>query len=353
MKRTKIDTLDRELRTIDPVRVEELHPHCDSTAERLLEAIISSESTQADGRSSRRHPRFGRKLPSKRVLAAAAAVGIAVLAAVAIGLPNDVGGNHTARAELQKAADAAASQPVESAQSPYLFLKTKFTSVDTSVGHGKTWSTYHSEVREEWVAADGSGRRRAVEQPARFVGRADREGWEAAGKPQVLPDGVEVTEDSLPPGGFGEGVGSEDPSRLPTDPSALAKRLQQDAEAAGGNVPVAARTLDLIGEVLRNPAAEPELRAALYEAAALVPGVEYLGQMTDIVGRHGVAVGLTSSYSGGRTLYALIYDPNNSKALASEEIAQEQPSFADTEAPYVISATIFLSSERVDSLSKY
>ena len=107
----------------------------------------------------------------------------------------------------------------------------------------------------------------------------------------------------------------------------------------------------MIGEVLRDPAAAPELRAALYEAATKISGIEYLGEAADPIGRHGAAVGVTSTYSGGRTLYSLIYDPQTSEVLATETTALEPVSFADAEAPLVTSATIYLSSRAISSLS--
>jgi hypothetical protein len=48
----------------------------------------------------------------------------------------------------------------------------------------------------------------------------------------------------------------------------------------------------------------------------------------------------------------LIYDPRSSEALATEAIALAPASFADTEAPFVTSATIYLASGSAESLSK-
>jgi hypothetical protein len=46
-----------------------------------------------------------------------------------------------------------------------------------------------------------------------------------------------------------------------------------------------------IGDLLRNTIAPPEVTAALYRAAALIPGVTFVHNATDAIGRHGVAVG--------------------------------------------------------------
>lgn len=65
----------------------------------------------------------------------------------------------------------------------------------------------------------------------------------------------------------------------------------------------------LIAELLQNPFAPPDLRAALYEAEALVPGIENLGPARDLLGRKGIAVGARSANSGAPTVYSLIVDP--------------------------------------------
>jgi hypothetical protein len=311
---------------------------------------MGHESGSASSAESR--PRRGAY--RKRAFAAVAAAAIAALALV-IGLPGGVSGNHDALAALNEVAEtAAATQPTTpTGDRPYLYLKTQFMSVDTSVANGTAWSVYKSETKEEWAANDGSGRRLVVEEQPKFVGPVDRANWEAAGMPNFLPadGGARTTESSLPAGTFDDGFPDKELSALPTEPSALSEALRQRAENIHSDVPTPAGTLELIGEILRNPAASPELRAALYEAAALVPGIEYLGEKVDVTGRTGVAVGLVSAYSGQRTLYSLIYDPSSSEALAMEATALESAAFADTEAPFVTSATIYLASGSANSLS--
>lgn len=352
--KSRSDTLNRELSSLDPVRPEEMdQARCDAAAEALLYSILSAElEPREDSVSPAKGPSKGR-LRSKRTLAAV--VGVAMVAALtlAVGLPNGINGNHDAMAALDEVAGTAASQPIQSTQLPYLYLKTQSRTIDTSVAHGKAWSVYRSEIREEWAAGDGSGRRRVTEEPPQFVGPADRAAWEAAGKPNFLPaNGGHTAEESLPAGSLEDGVGGEELSALPTEPTALSQSLRQRAEDIHSSVPIPARTLELIGEMLRNPVATPELRAALYKAAAMVPGIEYLGERTDVTGRKGLAVGVVSTYSGGPTLYSLIYDPRNSKALAMEATVLEPVAFADTPAPFVISATIYLASGRTESLSR-
>ena len=73
----------------------------------------------------------------------------------------------------------------------------------------------------------------------------------------------------------------------------------------------------LVGDDLRETATLPAVRAALYEVAARIPGVELIGNVTDRAGRAGVAVAMTDTKS--RTRQVLILDPKTSQLLAEEE----------------------------------
>jgi len=75
-----------------------------------------------------------------------------------------------------------------------------------------------------------------------------------------------------------------------TNPRTLYARLY----AAGGSP---AEVFTEIGDTLRSRPAPATLRAALYRALALVPGVRLVGRVTDSVGRHGTAVGLCTTAS--------------------------------------------------------
>ena len=77
---------------------------------------------------------------------------------------------------------------------------------------------------------------------------------------------------------------------LPADPRVLLHRirllktggLSPDAEAFG-----------TIGDLIRESVMPPRVSAALYRAAALIPGVTVISAATDAIGRPGVAVSLT------------------------------------------------------------
>lgn len=74
---------------------------------------------------------------------------------------------------------------------------------------------------------------------------------------------------------------------LPTDPTALLQKIhaltkgQGDADAAA---------FAYLGELLREQMAPPAVSAALYRAAALIPGVVIVPDVVDAAGRHGFGV---------------------------------------------------------------
>ena len=75
---------------------------------------------------------------------------------------------------------------------------------------------------------------------------------------------------------------------LPTDPRALLDRIYTQTKGHGSTPDQEAFVT--IGDMLRESAAPPQITAALYRAAALIPGVTSVPDATDATGRHGVAV---------------------------------------------------------------
>ena len=74
-----------------------------------------------------------------------------------------------------------------------------------------------------------------------------------------------------------------------------------------------------LGDALRESPAAPALRAGLYRALALVPGIELLGARSDSRGRAGTAVAFTA---GGRRS-ELIFDPATGDMLAEQTVVTD------------------------------
>jgi hypothetical protein len=123
-----------------------------------------------------------------------------------------------------------------------------------------------------------------------------------------------------------DGVGGKCPNRgsfndptyrflqsLPTSPQTLLNMIYAATKGAGQSPDQEAFTT--IGDMLREAVAPPDISAALYRAAALIPGVRVVPHATDILGRPGVGVQFArkviQSPAPG-VPYRETYDPNGS-----------------------------------------
>ncbi|MER6115635.1 CU044_5270 family protein [Streptomyces sp. NPDC001743] len=86
---------------------------------------------------------------------------------------------------------------------------------------------------------------------------------------------------------------------LPTDPDALLKKIY--AESAGQGNGKDQEAFTVIGDLVREQLMTPELTAALYRAAAKIPGVVLVDEAKDAVGRSGIAIARVDEHSGERT----------------------------------------------------
>ncbi|GAA4635733.1 hypothetical protein GCM10023196_082370 [Actinoallomurus vinaceus] len=75
---------------------------------------------------------------------------------------------------------------------------------------------------------------------------------------------------------------------LPTDPKALLALVYKESASFPLSRDTAAFTV--IQDLIRNSVLPPKLRAALYGALAAIPGVHFAKDVTDVAGRHGVAL---------------------------------------------------------------
>ena len=162
-------------------------------------------------------------------------------------------------------------------------------------------------VKETWWASDASGR---------------------AAFDCTIPNCDNVW-GSGPTGTFGPGKfpTDSDVTGLSTDPALLAGQLLERTGPAGespepGQISPgpeltpgvsAGSEWRAITELLRDPNTEPDLRAAIYQVAKTVPGVEVMDATTDPAGRAGV--GLRFPYDGGQVV-EYDFDPATLQLLA-------------------------------------
>lgn len=100
---------------------------------------------------------------------------------------------------------------------------------------------------------------------------------------------------------------------LPTGPDALLRRLTDEiaADQDARDTPAEDRdpdqdAFDAIGELLQETLMPPKTAAALYKAAAKIPGVSVDSDAVDAAGRHGIGVARDNTRYGWRT--AWIFD---------------------------------------------
>ncbi len=275
-----------------------------------LRARQASDLSPASSRPYRRHT----------VALAIAAAGLAIAIALPIALPGGRtgGADPAAAALLHRVAIRAAHQPPDPAPGPGQFLYSRSESAFTMlyvVGNGETFLFQARGIRESWIALNGSGRVLNTPEPITFPTEHDRATWVAAGKPSLewVVEGDSEFEDLNP----GE-LTLRDLTDLPTDPEEL-RDVIESRELIGG--PGGDwETFVIIGDLLRETRTTPQVRAALYQVAAELPGVELVGRVLDGASRPGVAVAYTNPSGDSRSRFELIFDPKTAELLSEAEV---------------------------------
>jgi hypothetical protein len=242
------------------------------------------------------------------------AVGLAIVAAAAavalVGVGEEAGIDARAAAVLQ---DAAAKAKVQKPLPPLgqgrvLYVKSVDAYLSTWADWGDNFAVLVPHVREIWHGPDVGLLVSSTGEPE-FLSARDRQRWIAAGRPNLREGGVGRT-----------ALGRQETSDLPTDVDALFSRLEDEARGhpKGTNRQMFTR----LGDYLRETNISPLQRAALYEVAARIPGVELVGRVRDPVGRPGVAVAMEQPSDGTRE--TLVIDPESGVLLAEEVVTLAQ-----------------------------
>jgi hypothetical protein len=268
-------------------------------------------------------------------------VGALAAAAVAVALIVGIASLDTARApsaaarELGRLADVArAARAPQLPSDAFLYMQAEQLRPETiSVIGGPSFTVSARLTVETWIAPDGSGSRRTTVENAVLASEDDERRWERAGSPP-LPTGETRVEQysALDAPWF-------DTSVLSTDPAIALEQLRagEPVEHPPGDIEVFA----VIGDLLAQSDASPGVRAAMFEAAGALEGVEFEGDVLDQLGRNGVGF----SMEDARHRVTLIFDPNTAQLLSTEArpIGDERllawrafrPAVVTTEAPSV------------------
>lgn len=291
---------DRTLRRVseaNPVPTTTLTPGERLRAERLLQELAASPEPSRPG-TSRRWGTKARALVGAGVALLAAAVGGGLL----------VTAPASAEQVLLEAASNAALQPVGDGQ--YWYVRTEIDTPVTVPYQREIWLAREGGVlRDEFLAAEAAALDGTeVFDPALIrnqdLGRNDADP-EADGTTR-FGDNVSVTWDEL--------------ELLPADPEALRTVLtERVTETSHGD---AYDLWDAATGLLRESPARPELRRALWEVVATIPGVTLDGPMADATGRDGTAVSIDfSNQNLGR--YVLVLDPSDGRLLETRYLDNE------------------------------
>lgn len=107
--------------------------------------------------------------------------------------------------------------------------------------------------------------------------------------------------------------------KVPTDPEALSEALTEQSELTATPIGKPHELWTAATDLLRDSATGPELRGALWETMARVPGLTLDGATTDAVGREGTAVSADfSSQHLGRSVVVL--DPSDGRLLEIRQL---------------------------------
>lgn len=241
-------------------------------------------------------------------------------------------------------------------------------------GGAKAFTALMPTTQEWWTAADGAGRVREVAGTPRFLTNEAQSRWEAEGSrlpapfdpeyqreyPLAFDDALEArrgvvdTEHAEM-----KGFHLPDTSKLPTDPEGLRVAVEGNRISVGGFnlMDPAAKQLDTektIAELFNilsegNPMT-PQLRAAIFNALAELPGIEVDTDATDFLGRQGYAIRSIDHRAGSGVEF--IFDPGTSEMLAERNFLSEPgrgPSLRGLPAGLTIRETAYLDSGVVDS----
>jgi len=247
-----------------------------------LKEHLMTELRQADrSEAHRERAARRRRLAALTATAAAAAVAAAVLTVTALSgyhRPPTVGhyqaGHPTAAQLLDKIAAAAARQPllkVRDDQYMYIASEDRWSSTSVTIGGSQRTVVEPLHKREIWLSVSDVCKPGLLRDPS-------------PGPAMKLNDGGLSCPNQ---GGWG------DPTyrflqSLPTDPHTLLNMIYAATKGQGQSPDQEAFTT--IGDMLREAIAPPDVSAALYRAAALIPGVRVLPHTTDILGQSGIGV---------------------------------------------------------------
>ena len=278
----------------------------------LLEAIREEPRT-----AIRETPRTSgtlklRKLQRRRRFALAgglAAAGVAV--AGVLGFQTAAAPQSALARQMNQLAQVAAGQAWTGIPGPgqYLYTASQSLTESDTMGNGVECSVSQVQHRQIWIATDGSGAIGETNDGSQFTSAADRAICASAFNITDPASQNNSWSNRFPAGGLS--LPANDWKSLSTDPRTLLKQVHQ--RDGGPNLP--SEWFENVSDFMRESDVPPAIRAALYQATALIPGVKLLGRQSDPTGQTGLAV---AYYAGGQPTHEMIFDQQTGRMLAEE-----------------------------------
>lgn len=252
--------------------------------------------------------------------AAAAAVVAALIAGDVIGLAGWRGGATAQAAEVLNNAAQTTIKTTDLVVKPGQYLRIKSTNV---------WGTYTTDQdgsQYRWLDTEKSDMYIPADRSAEWVwqrsGRVPTTFFDAKSKDYVLKQNIQPYPELLRArnGAFYGSSGwwdATDLSKLPRDPHRLLNSIYKQTLGTGQSVDGAA--LGFIADLLRSGVVPADLRAALYKAAAMIPGVTVTEGQANLDGRTGVAIGRLEE-GPAKSRQELIIDPGTGMLIGERSV---------------------------------
>ncbi|GAQ67698.1 CU044_5270 family protein [Streptomyces scabiei] len=201
---------------------------------------------------------------------------------------------------------------------PQLLERISLAAADTSEPTPRTGQYIYiaSKVADTYIAVDGDNKSEAVSTKlhSRQVWKSldGRDGWliEAG---ETSDKGITLQSD-IPDSSAYNAL-----AELPTDPDTLLQRIYRASDAVRDPaVPRDQAAFVAIGDLLFESYPPAEVGAALYKAAAKIPGVVAVNDAVDATGRHGIAIARENPVAGERTEW--IFDKKTLRFLGERVV---------------------------------
>ncbi|GAB3279117.1 hypothetical protein GCM10027589_05540 [Actinocorallia lasiicapitis] len=137
-----------------------------------------------------------------------------------------------------------------------------------------------------------------------------------------------------------------DVSTLSGDPKLLARQLAVGHPVANGP----AERLIAVTDLLSSQILPPALQAALLKVLAAEEALVFQGDVTDRLGRRGIAIGVDSAFGGLPTRYTLIFDSRTGALLAEEKALTGSPGSLGVAPGSLLSYSLWVRTGRVSAI---